>query len=75
MNTAFGVLIKRSVGKAVHRNYCKRIVREFIRNNLPYFCPFNRIIFLYTYSGNVSFTSLSEEFLRSLKKIPRSTGS
>ena len=33
----FAVLIKKSVGNAVWRNYCKRIVRSYIRNRIDIF--------------------------------------
>ena len=64
----FAVLIKRSVGKAVERNYCKRLVREYARTNLALFSKYSRILFLYNFRGKVGFSQLCEEFNRRLLK-------
>jgi len=60
------VLIKKSVGNAVLRNYCKRIVREYIRNRRFFFRKFNNFIFIYTNSGPVSYGKLAEDLDRCL---------
>jgi len=54
------------VGNAVKRNYCKRIVREFIRINKHIFGINNKIVFLYNYRGNISFKKLEKEFKETL---------
>ena len=66
---SFAVLIKKSIGKAVHRNYCKRIVREYIRNNKLRFGNFNSIIFLFNYNGAVNYYSLSTDFDIKIKAL------
>jgi ribonuclease P protein component len=65
----FAVLIKKSVGIAVRRNYCKRIVREYIRNHVHSFGNYRNIIFLFTYKNKLDYKSLKEEFDQKLKKI------
>jgi len=62
----FAVLIKKSVGKAVWRNYCKRIVRAYIRNRTDNFFENRQIIFLYTYDGKIKYNLLEEEFDKKL---------
>ena len=58
----FAVLVKKSIGNAVKRNYCKRIVREYVRRNKAKFKEYNQIIFLYNSGQNVSFSDLKKEF-------------
>lgn len=65
--TYFAVLIKKSVGKAVKRNYCKRIVREYMRKNLSLFKNYNQIIFLFNSHQDTSFEELKKEFDIKLK--------
>jgi ribonuclease P protein component len=60
--TRMAVLIKKHVGNAVQRNYCKRIVRSYIRNTAHRFKQYNDIIFLYTFTGDVTYQDLYEEF-------------
>ena len=57
----YAVLIKKNVGSAVKRNYCKRIVREFIRINKDKFGINNKIVFLFTYKGKVNYWYLNQE--------------
>jgi ribonuclease P protein component len=61
-NIHIAVLIKKSVGKAVERNYYKRIVKEYIRKNIDKFSLWNRIVFIYNYRGKVKFKDIMEEF-------------
>ncbi len=56
------VLIKKHVGNAVQRNYCKRIIRTYIRNTAHQIKQYNDIIFLYTFSGDVTYQDIYEEF-------------
>ena len=56
------VLIKKNVGNAVERNYRKRIVREYLRNEFHSAKTYNDIIFLYNYKGEVSYRELVAEF-------------
>lgn len=67
----FAVLIKKNVGHAVERNYCKRIVREYLRKNIHRFYPYHTVIFLYKYAGSVSYVSLQSEFDAVVKKIKK----
>jgi ribonuclease P protein component len=64
---SFAVLIKKSVGNAVWRNYCKRIVRVYIREHISKFLVFKRIVFLYNFQGKVKFDELTQEFDKRLK--------
>ncbi len=41
------ILVKKSCGKAVRRNYIKRIGRYFIVKNITLFKNYNRVIFLF----------------------------
>ena len=63
----FAVLIKKNVGNAVSRNYCKRLVREYARIHLDLFSKYSRILFLYNFRGTVAFNLLSDEFNRRLE--------
>lgn len=65
----FAVLIKKKIGSAVWRNYCKRIVREYVRNRIMIFNKYQKIIFLYTYEGKVNYSHLEKEFDKKLKAI------
>jgi ribonuclease P protein component len=56
------VLVKRSIGNAVKRNYFKRLVREYIRINLNKFSDYNKIIFVINKKIDVTFAQLKLEF-------------
>ena len=58
----FAVLIKKSVGNAVRRNYYKRIVRSYFRNNLKLFANYGKVLFLFNYEGKTTFQELAKEF-------------
>jgi ribonuclease P protein component len=59
---SFAVLIKKNIGNAVKRNYCKRIVRAYFRSNIKLFANYGKVLFLYTYKGKVKFRDLVKEF-------------
>ena len=63
----FAVLVKKSIGKAVKRNYCKRIVREYVRLHRAQFKEYNQIIFLYNSNEDTSYNDLKKEFDFKLK--------
>ena len=63
----FAVLIKKTVGIAVWRNYCKRIVREYVRKNYDYFRKFRKVIFLYNYSDKINYHLFEKELNDKLK--------
>ena len=65
----FAVLIKKSVGNAVWRNYCKRIIRVYIRNSINILPENRQIIFLYTYNGKINHELLKEEFNKKLAAL------
>ena len=65
----FAVLIKKSVGNAVRRNYYKRIVRSYFRNNLKLFVNYGKVLFLFNYEGKINFQDLKEEFDNQLNII------
>ena len=63
----FAVLIKKSVGNAVWRNYCKRIIRAYTRKKIDKFPENRQVIFLYTHGGKISYRLLEEEFDKKLE--------
>ena len=65
----FAVLIKKSVGNAVWRNYCKRIIRAYTRNNIDILPENRRVIFLYNYDGKINYTLLEEELDKKLATL------
>lgn len=56
------ILVKKSIGIAVERNYYKRRIREYIRNNLDTFSDFNQIIFVLNKKLDVSYSGIIKEF-------------
>lgn len=67
------VLIKKSTGNAVHRNYCKRIVRHFIHKHAEKLLVYNKIIFLYLYNGKIGFEKLESGYLKALEKYEQNS--
>ena len=65
----FAVLIKKNVGNAVRRNYYKRIVRSYFRNNLKLFSGYGKVLFLFNYEGKITFQDLTKEFDNRLRTI------
>jgi ribonuclease P protein component len=65
----FAVLIKKSTGNAVWRNYCKRIVRAYSKNKIDMFPSNRQIIFIYTYKGKINYNLLEEEFDKNLTTL------
>jgi len=63
------VLIRKQIGNSVQRNYRKRIVREYLRHHFEKIHPYNEAVFLYNFSGNISYHQLQSEFSRRLKTI------
>jgi ribonuclease P protein component len=63
------VLIQKQVGNSVQRNYRKRIVREYIRNHFGNIHSFNVAIFLYNFSGSISYHQLKSEFSRRIETL------
>ncbi len=41
-----GILVKKNFGNAVKRNYAKRLLRHFVRENPTLLSKYNRVIFL-----------------------------
>ena len=68
-NLRFAVLIRKSVGNAVWRNYCKRIVRSYMRNRFTHFMNKGEVIFVYNFEGKVQYRLLEEEFDKKLAFI------
>jgi len=66
-NCSIAVLIKKSVGNAVRRNYCKRIVREYIKNRMVKSCEYNKILFLFTAKNIIKYNDLIKDFDKSFK--------
>jgi len=62
-----GILVKKKSGSAVKRNYIKRIIRAFIRNEYPVLKKYNKIIFLYNYAGDVSYNELRANYINMIK--------
>ena len=61
------VLVKKSIGIAVKRNYFKRLIREYIRKNLKKFSDYNQIIFVINKKIDVPFAQLKLEFDQKIK--------
>jgi ribonuclease P protein component len=66
---AIAILIKKRCGNAVKRNYIKRIIRSFIREYAEELTAYNRMVFLYTYLGTVTYLDLKERYLKAISKI------
>ncbi len=66
---AIGILIKKRCGNAVKRNHIKRMIRSFIREYAEELTTHNRMIFLYTYMGTISYSELKERYLKAIQKI------
>lgn len=60
----FAVLVKKSCGNAVRRNYIKRIARNFVVRNITLFKPYNRVIFLFLSKKPFTYNDLKEELLK-----------
>jgi ribonuclease P protein component len=65
----FAVLIKKNVGNAVWRNYCKRIVRAYTRKNIEILSKNRQVIFLYNYEGKINYALLEKEFDKRLATL------
>jgi len=72
-DTRAAILIKKKVGNAVKRNYVKRIIRHFIREQGAMLLKYKRSTFLYLYQGTVCYNDLAAEYLKVLKKYETST--
>jgi ribonuclease P protein component len=66
-----GILVKKKSGCAVKRNYIKRIIRSFIRNEIRLVYKYNKIIFLYNYQGQVSYKELKMSYINSIKNYEK----
>lgn len=64
--TKVAILLKKSVGTAVRRNYIKRIIRHFVVCNFRIIKGFDRLIFLYNSREQVSYARLEKEYLQVL---------
>ncbi|MCB0282757.1 MAG: ribonuclease P protein component, partial [Calditrichaeota bacterium] len=60
------ILIKKSIGKAYYRNYIKRIIRFYIRTDFTLLEKYNRVIFLYKNTENITYKNLKNEYLKKL---------
>ena len=63
-----GILVKKSCGNAVKRNYIKRICRAFVRNYSYLFKNTNRVIFLFNKNCQIKYKDLEKEIFRFLEK-------
>ena len=63
------ILFKKNCGNAVKRNYIKRIIRHFIRENITLFKGMNRVIFLYKYQNAINYDMLIKEYNFVLKNL------
>jgi len=63
-----GILIKKRTGNAVKRNYIKRIIRQFVRNEYNFLYSYSKIIFLYNYQDKTSYDELRNIYINDLKK-------
>ena len=61
------ILLKKSVGSAVRRNYIKRILRAIIRsNNDLFFNNCNRVVIIYNYKGKDALALIEEEYVKKI---------
>jgi ribonuclease P protein component len=58
----YAVLIKKNVDIAAKRNYYKRIIREYIRENINKFGVYNKIVFLYNKERKARYKNIKKEF-------------
>ena len=66
------VLIKKTIGNAVRRNYTKRLVRSFFRNNYRIFEFYNRVIVLINNKADITYQLLEKEITDVLSKDEKS---
>lgn len=71
--TKIGILIKKKSGNAVKRNYIKRIIKQFIRNEYKIICTYNKIVFLYNYKDKVSYNDLHVSYINALNQYEKTT--
>ena len=67
--TQIAISISKKIGKAVIRNYNKRVIREIIRNNIVSFEGLTCLIVIKEKSTELNYTEKSVEILRLLNKI------
>lgn len=60
------ILVKKSCGSSVKRNYVKRIIRHFVRDHYRFLKNYNRIIFLYNSREDTGYHKLKDIFLKAL---------
>jgi len=63
-----GILVKKSCGNAVERNYIKRICRAFIREHFDLFTNTNRVIFLFNKKSRIKYRDIEREFCKKLSR-------
>ncbi len=66
------VLIKKSIGNAVRRNYIKRIVRSYIRKYYQLLDDYNRVIVLINKKADITYQQLEKELTVVLRKDEKS---
>jgi ribonuclease P protein component len=55
------ILIKKVVGNAVQRNYYKRLLRQYLRDNRSRFIRYNDCVFYYHSKVRASFHDIQDE--------------
>ncbi|MBD3223233.1 MAG: ribonuclease P protein component [Caldithrix sp.] len=63
------ILLSKKVGNAVHRNYVKRIFKEYIRKHPATFKKYGRAVLIYNFKGSVNFHAMEKELNGKLKRI------
>jgi ribonuclease P protein component len=66
-----GILVKKQSGNAVKRNYIKRIIRQFVRNEYILLQHYSKIIFLFNYKGKISYNEIRDTYINHLKKYEK----
>lgn len=66
---SFAVLVKKNIGNAVYRNYCKRVTREFFRNNKELFKSYSKIVFLFNFNGSFSYHTFCLQLKNAIEKV------
>ena len=65
-----GITVSRKVGNAVLRNYIKRLIREFFRNNKGLFVPADYNIIAKQSAAKLDFNALCLELGQAMRRLP-----
>ncbi len=66
-----GILVNKKSGNAVKRNYIKRIIRQFVRDEYHLLSHYTKIIFLYNHQNGISYNKLKNAYINDIKKYEK----